>query len=99
MSNENLAAREPLLMMAENNNNGDINGNSNMEDNNNLMVNRNVVAAAAGEPGRGLGPTPPLETSTPSPPANYHPGLNRTRYSDTTSSTETEEEDEERGRL
>jgi hypothetical protein len=96
MSNENLAAREPLLMMAENNNNGDINGNSNMEDNNNLMVNRNVVAA--GEPGRGLGPTPPLETSTPSPPANY-PGLNRTRYSDTTSSTETEEEEEERGRL
>ncbi len=98
MSNENLAAREPLLMMAENNNNGDINGNSNMEDNNNLMVNRNVVAAA-GEPGRGLGPTPPLETSTPSPPANYHPGLNRTRYSDTTSSTETEEEEEERRRL
>ena len=118
MSNENLAAGEPLLMMAENNNNGDINGNSNMEDNNNVMANRNV-AAVAPAPGAGtipgdqhqrsgLGPTPPLDHSTPSPSSAVRPlppsyeGLNRTRYSDTTnSSTETEEEDDQQqqGRL
>ena len=116
MSNENLAAGEPLLMMAENNNNGDINGNSNMEDNNNVMANRNVAAVAPapgagtipGDQRSGLGPTPPLDHSTPSPSSAVRPlppsyeGLNRTRYSDTTnSSTETEEEDDQQqqGRL
>jgi len=93
MSEEQQA--DPLL--EESNNNGDINGNSNLLDNNNPNRNLNapgLAEAAATAGGRG-GSTPPLGRSTPTeeagrapaPPPPY-PGLDRTRYSDTSTETE-----------
>lgn len=85
MSQENV--QDPLInqdeLMEESNNNGDINGNSNVVDNNN--PNRNLTVAGPPPANEVRGAVLPDHAAPPPP----YPGLNRSRYSDS-SSTGTE---------